>query len=114
MENIVSNLIQSKTPVPQTEWYYAGKKKDGTAKLRRQTNETAEYVADVLNERGIAFVFQDTAKMFRVYHPNNFRQYQYFYTTGQWGMYYYGKRPDKHYHSNGIVEFLDKYMCKTA
>ena len=112
MENAMTDVIQSKTPVPQEEWYYAGKKKDGTVKLRKHTHESAEYVAEVLNERGIAFVFQDGAKMFRVYHPENHRQYQYFYTTGQWGMYYYGRRPEKHYHSNGILEFLDKYMMK--
>jgi hypothetical protein len=112
MENIMTNTIQSKTPVPQTEWYYAGKKKDGTPKIRRQTNETAEYVAEMLDTYGIPFLFQGTAKMFRVYHPENKKQYQYFYTTGQWGMYYYGKRPEKHYHSNGVYEFITKYLLK--
>ena len=105
-------MIESKTPVPTSDWVYVGKKKDGTPKLRKYTNETAEFVADILNERGIPFEFKESAKMFRIYHPEKHKQYQYFYTTGQWGQYFYNKRPDKHYHSNGIVEFLDKYMFK--
>jgi hypothetical protein len=108
------SVIESITPIPEkaNEWVYVGKKKDGTPKLRRPTNESVDYVADVLNERKIAFEYKPGAKMFRIYNPNNYKQYQYFYTTGQWGQYYYGKRPDKHYHSNGINEFLDKYMFK--
>ncbi len=108
------SLIKSIAPVPDksSEWVYVGKKKDGTPKLRKKTNESAEYVADVLNSKNIAFEYRHSARMFKIYHPENHKQYQYFYTTGQWGQYYYGKRPDKHYHSNGIDEFLDKYMLK--
>jgi hypothetical protein len=108
----MSETIQSKTPVPETEWVYVGKKKDGTPKLRKYTHEESEYVAGILDIMQIPFVYQESAKMFRIYHPENKKVYQYFYTTGKWGMYFYGKRPDKHYHSNGIVEFIDKYLLK--
>lgn len=107
-------MIESKIPLPEQQWIYAGKGKDGKPKLKRLTHESAEFVADVLNKSEIPFEFSDTAHMFKIYHPINHKMYQYFYTTGKWGMYYYGRRPDKHYHSNGIENFITKYLLKDS
>lgn len=105
-------MIESKVSIPETEWVYVGKDKEGRPKLKRLTHETAEFVADVLNARDIPFEFKECAHMFRVYNPKNHKSYQYFYTTGKWGCYYFNKRPEKHYHSKGIEDFITRYLLK--
>lgn len=106
-------MITSKTPLPRSDgWVYVGKYKDGKPKLRKHTHQSDEHVANYLNEQEIPFEYQESVRMFRIHHPTNGKVYQYFYTTGQWGMYFYGKRPDKHYHSNSIEEFVTKYLFK--
>ena len=105
-------MIESKTPLPASQWVYAGKGKDGKPKLKRLTYESAEEVADILNSHDLPFEFSKSAHMFKIFNPYNYKLYQYFYTTGKWGVYYFNKRPDKHYHSNGIVDFINKYLLK--
>lgn len=105
-------MIECKVPIPDTEWVYVGKDKDGKPKLKRLTHESAEFVADMLNEREIPFEFKPGAHMFRVYNPKTHQWYQYFYTTGKWGVYYYSKRPEKHYHSKGVEDFITRYLLK--
>jgi len=107
----MSTTIESKKEVPPfSEWRFVKKDKDGNPVFRRDTNETAEYVASVLNNKDIPFVFQEKGSCFRIYSEEKDKNYQYYHTTGRWGVYKGTTRPSKHYHSKSIVDFLDRFF----
>jgi|DEB0MinimDraft_10_1074344.scaffolds.fasta_scaffold121703_2 hypothetical protein len=100
-------------PEQKSEFYFVRKNKNGEAVFRRDTNESVEHVAAVLNKNGIPFQYKEKGYCFVLYRADTRRYYQYFHTTGRWGMYRQGGiRPEKHYHSKGIQDFLDRFFSK--
>lgn len=105
--------IKSKKQLPEkSEWKFVRKNSKGENVFRRETNQTAEYVADVLNEKEIPFDFFESVTCFKLYNEQNNRCYQYFYTTGRWGVYKWDKRPRKHYHSKSVEDFLERFFFR--
>ena len=109
-------MIEAKKQIPEkkAEWVFVRKNSKGENIFRRDTNQTAEYVANVLNEKEVAFVYSESGSCFRIYNEKEDRNYQYYPTTGRWGVYFYQKRPTKHYHSKSIEDFLDRFFFKTV
>ena len=98
---------------PQTEYYYVRTNKSGEAVLRRDTDETVKYVSEVLEDNGIPFEYKSGGYCFVIYKEETGKYYQYFNTTGRWGVFRGGKRrPAKHYSSKGIQDFLDRFFNK--
>jgi hypothetical protein len=94
-----------------SEWRYARRNSKGEVKFRKDTKQSAEHVMSVLDERDIEYVYIPSATMFFIYKKpkgeNGYYspRYAYYYTTGKWG----GSTRKKHYHSNGIEDFLERY-----
>jgi len=91
-------------------WVYVGRKKSGEAKFRKYTNQTLEHVTAYLDSKELTyFVYEDQCLIFiyKVKEPKKKHspRYSYYYTTGQWG----GTSRRKHYHSDGIEHFVEKY-----
>ena len=107
----MSAVIKSEKEIPApSEWKFIRVDKEGAPVFRRDTNETAEYVGKVLNELGIPFVFQNTGSCFRIYNEEKRKNYQYYYSTGRWGVYNGWTRPSKHYRSKSIKDFLERFF----
>ena len=107
-------IIEAKKQIPEkkSEWLFVRKNSKGENIFRRETNQTAEHAANVLNDKEIAFVYSDSGSCFRIYNETENRHYQYYPTTGRWGVYHYQKRPSKHYHSRSIEDFLNRFFFK--
>ena len=107
-------IIEAKKQIPEkkSEWLFVRKNSKGENIFRRETNQTAEHAATVLNNKEIAFVYSDSGSCFRMYNETENRHYQYYPTTGRWGVYHYQKRPSKHYHSRSIEDFLNRFFFK--
>ena len=106
--------IQADVPLPdvKSEWTFVRVNSNGDVILRRDTNQTPEHVASVLNERSIPFEFSSSGNVFKVYNEKSKKLYQYYHTTGRWGAYRLNKYPAKHYHSKSIEDFLDRFFNK--
>ena len=105
-------IIEAKKQIPEkkSEWVFVRRNSKGENIFRRNTNQTAEYVANVLNDKEIPFVYSEAGSCFRIYNETKNSNYQYYPTTGRWGVYFYQKRPTKHYHSKSIEDFLERFF----
>jgi hypothetical protein len=79
---------------------------------QRDTRRVAK-ISALLEEKEIPFTYSEAAHMFKLYNEDKQRTYQYFYTTGKWGVYRVHAYPKKHYHSNSIEDFLERFFYKT-
>jgi len=103
--------IKSEKEIPApSEWRFVRVDKHGAPVFRRDTNETAEYVGHILNEQGIPFIFHESGSCFRIYNEEKNKNYQYYYSTGRWGVYKGKTRPSKHYSSQSIKDFLERFF----
>lgn len=92
------------------KWTYTGRRSNGKPRFRKYTNQTAEYVKEYLDKKGITYLCLDHPAMFFIYKEKEptsryAPRYAYYYTTGQWG----SDKRTKHYHSNGIEHFIETY-----
>jgi hypothetical protein len=94
----------------QSEWHYDRTNSKGEVKLRRNTNEELVDVMKYLDDNHITYAYRENAYMFWIYEDQT---YQYFYTTGKWGVPRYGNKfPSKHYHSRDIKDFITRFVNK--
>tara|TARA_R110000796_G_scaffold41375_1_gene102348 strand:+ start:33 stop:317 length:285 start_codon:yes stop_codon:yes gene_type:complete len=70
-------------------------------------------ISAVLTDKEIPFTYSEAAHMFKLYNEDKERTYQYFYTTGKWGVYRVSGYPKKHYNSKSIEDFLNRFFYKT-
>ena len=95
-------------------WNYVGKNSKGEPKFRRYIDQTLEDVKKYLDAKGLQYlVHEDIACMF-IYkdkEPENrySSRYVYYYTTGRWG----SDKRSKHYYSDGIKHFIEKFYMTT-
>lgn len=80
----------------------------GEVKLRRETNQTLEEAVSYLEGKDIEFEVIKAARLIKLLHLGVF--YQYFYTTGRWGVYRGGRFPSKHYMSKGVEDFYIRFL----
>lgn len=92
------------------KYKFNGKYADGSVSFRHDTEQSLEYVKDYLDLKNIKYDIEIMANMLWVYHES--KTYYYYYTTGRWARYYKGHRPDKHYRSKGIVDFITRFVLE--
>jgi|TARA_R110001592_G_scaffold173022_1_gene411678 hypothetical protein len=95
-------------------WNYIGKNSKGEPKFRRYIDQTLEDVKKYLDAKGLQYlVHEDIACMF-IYKDKEpesrySSRYVYYYTTGRWG----SDKRRKHYYSDGIKHFIEKFYMTT-
>ena len=77
-----------------------------------KNKEKVESIRSVLEEKNIAYAYSEQAKMFKLYNEETGKTYQFFYTTGKWGVYRMNDFPNKHYNSKSIQDFLERFFYK--
>jgi hypothetical protein len=80
----------------------------GEVKLRRETNQTLKEVETFLEENNIKFETINSARLIKIFHLDVI--YQYFWTTGRWGVYRWHNYPSKHYMSKGVEDFYIRFL----
>ena len=93
------------------DWIYARTNSKGVAIFRKETGQTLSHCMDYLKANDVKYDVVESAKMLRVYSKAN-RMYVYYWTTGRWSPRRHSSK--KHYHSNGIEDFVEKYLNKYA
>ena len=93
------------------KWEYVRTNSKGEAIFRKETGQSLSYVIDYLNDNNIEYEIIPSATLIVIYSRAS-RPYVYYWTTGRWSP---RKRSyNKHYHSDGIEDFVGKYLNKYA
>lgn len=92
-------------------WEYVRTNSKGEAVFRKETGQTLEYVCDYLNDNNIRHEIVLSASLIVVYSKAD-RPYMYYWSTGRWTP--RRKSYKKHFHSDGIEDFVGKYLNKYA
>ena len=76
------------------------------------TNQDIEYVEQYLEEKGLEYSYKNYA--FYIDHPEHSHvTYQYYYTTGRWGVLYNRRNTKRmHYCCKNIETLVTKYIYK--
>ena len=81
-----------------------------------KTGQDVEHVSNYLKDKGLSFTFDDRLPAFYIDHPdpeNHYIAYQYYYTTGRWGVMYNKRNQNrKHYMCKDIETLVNKYILK--
>lgn len=91
-------------------WQYNGRNARGEVKFKRYTHQSIEHVKQYLDALGIYYRVCDTTRIVFIYRDREpvsvySSHYCYYYTTGRWA----GVKNNKHYHSDSIEHFMQKY-----
>jgi hypothetical protein len=89
------------------KWEYVRTNSKGEAIFRKNTDESLEFVCDYLSENNIYYEVVLSASLIRIQNQQG-REYVYYWTTGRWSP--RNPRYKKHYHSNGIADFVKSYL----
>ena len=88
-------------------YYYVRTNSKGEKIFRRDTGESLEEVTAYLDSiEDITYKIKEKASMIWIKRDKN---YSYCYTTGRWAVYVKGGYPKKHYRSNGIRDFIERF-----
>ena len=83
-----------------------------------RTGQDVEHVSDYLEDKKLLFTFDGRLPAFYIDHPDpekHYIAYQYYYTTGRWGVMYNGRNKNrKHYRCKDIETLVDKYILEDA
>tara|TARA_R110000824_G_scaffold13677_2_gene59225 strand:- start:4414 stop:4725 length:312 start_codon:yes stop_codon:yes gene_type:complete len=89
------------------EWKYVRTNSKGKRIFRRDTNESIDFVTKYLDDNNIDYEIKSGATMMYIYDPYG-KLYAYYWTTGRWSA---DKAiADRHYNSEGIEDFVTKYV----
>jgi hypothetical protein len=81
-----------------------------------KTGQDVEHVSNYLKDKGLSFTFDDRLPAFYISHPDpekHYIAYQYYYTTGRWGVMYNKRNQNrKHYMCKDIETLVNKYILK--
>ena len=82
----------------------------GEVMFKRDTNESLEDVEKYLTSKSIEYEIKEQAHMIKIITEG--RDYSYYYATGRWSPYkeYLGGYPKKYYKSNGIEDFITRFI----
>ena len=93
------------------KWEYVRTNSKGERIFRKDTNETLEFVCEYLDNNNIEYEVVLSASLIIIYSKAD-KPYVYYWTTGRWSR---KKRSyTKHFHSNGIADFVERYLNKYA
>lgn len=93
------------------KWEYVRTNSKGEPVFRKDTNESLEFVCEYLDSNNIDYEVELSASLIVVYSKAD-RPYMYYWTTGRWSP--RKRNYKKHFHSNGIADFVEKYLNKYA
>jgi len=83
-----------------------------------RTEQDKEYVENFLSNKGLLFDFDERVPVFYIYDPDpekHYKAYQYYYTTGRWGVMYNKRNKNrKHYKCKDIETLVNNYILKEA
>jgi hypothetical protein len=91
------------------KWEYVRTNSKGEAIFRKDTNESLEFVYNYLDKHGIQYDAATAGSCITIYNKQQ-RRYVYYWTTGRWSPRRLSSR--KHFHSNGIADFVERYLNK--
>lgn len=91
------------------KWEYVRTNSKGEPVFRKDTNESLEFVCEYLDSNNIDYEVELSASLIVVYSKAD-RPYMYYWTTGRWSP--RKRNYKKHFHSNGIADFVEKYLNK--
>lgn len=91
-------------------YYFVRKNSKGEVILRRDTNESLDFVKEYLDSKGIPYIVKEKARMLWIGYEE--RAYSYYYTTGRWAAFSTRGMPRKHYSSRGIEDFVTRFLIK--
>ena len=81
-----------------------------------KTGQDVEHVSNYLKDKGLSFTFDDRLPAFYIDHPDpekHYIAYQYYYTTGRWGVMYNKRNQNrKHYMCKDIETLVNKDLLK--
>lgn len=92
-------------------WKFVRHNSKGEAVFRKDTNETLEFVEKYLQDNKIDYMVNIPASLLWITNDEA-KEYVYYWTTGRWA-----KRQRtylKHYHSNGIEDFVTRFLNRFA
>tara|TARA_X000001388_G_scaffold15819_2_gene9729 strand:- start:176 stop:538 length:363 start_codon:yes stop_codon:yes gene_type:complete len=93
------------------KWEYVRTNSKGEAIFRKDTGQTLDHCIEYLKDKGIEYAVIESATLIVIYSRAD-RPYMYYWTTGRWSA---RKRSyTKHFHSDGIEDFVEKYLNKYA
>ena len=91
------------------DWEYVRTNSKGQPVFRKETGESLEFVLEYLDTHDIEHQKMLSGSCLIIYN-NQDRQYIYYWTTGRWSPRKQSSK--KHYHSNGIADFVSRYLNK--
>lgn len=94
-----------------SDYTYVRTNSKGEAVLRRDTEDTFEFVVQYLKEKDIEYEYRDGATMFILWNDADVR-YVYYWTTGRWAV--KTRKINKHFSSKGIVDFVERFLNRYA
>lgn len=94
-----------------SEWTYVRTNSKGKRIFRRDTEESLEFVEQYLTEKKIPYELREGATLMYIFNRDG-RRYAYYWTTGRWSA--DNAIVDEHYHSNGINDFVTRFLNKFA
>ena len=81
-----------------------------------RTGQDVEHVSNYLKDKKLLFTFDERLPAFYISHPDpekHYIAYQYYYTTGRWGVMYNKRNKNrKHYMCKDIETLVDKYILE--
>ena len=98
-------------PIKEYDWKFNRVNSQGETVWRHNTDESLEYATDYLNKNNIKYEVKEKARMLKIQSETD--SYAYYYTTGRWSPYVENNFPEKHYHSKGIEDFVNRFLFST-
>ena len=91
-------------------WKFNKINSKGETLFKHTTDESVDYVIEFLENENIKYELTEAANstMFWIYFKYN--KYAYYSTTGRWAPFNKGKYPSKHYTSEGIKDFYNRFL----
>lgn len=92
-------------------WEYVRTNSKGEAVFRKDTGQSLVHCLEYLKHEGIQHEVVESATLIVIYSKAD-RPYMYYWTTGRWSP--RRRNYNKHFHSDNIENFVEKYLNKYA
>jgi hypothetical protein len=91
-------------------WVYDRTNSHGEKKFKRYTDENLNDAVEFLEKEGVEYIVKEGATMVWIFILD--KRYQYYYTTGRWGVINrnFPGLPKHHYHCRGIQDLFDRFL----
>lgn len=92
------------------KWVYDRTNSNGEKKFKRYTDENLNDAVEFLEKEGVEYIVKEGGSMVWIFILD--KKYQYYYTTGRWGVINrnFSGLPKHHYHCRGIKDLFDRFL----